>query len=370
MFSKCSSMLSIPFLLLCTATPCLSIRVMGFPDTRTGGHYGHPLFATRVIYAPDDSVTVTLYPYYDFIQYYDSSRVVMRFGEVDVHRQTGVIEDHSLLYHDENNAPLYKNALDDLRLLSGSLPFMNIEGDTVSYYWSLLQSPEYNSSSDAIYIPDTLIYYLDVVSAYRDTILCTIDSLGTYPHNFRWQYLASFVSSPDTAIIKKWVINSMPDSIASLRLQIRPTFRGNMDRLSISRWDFVVEKKASEYDIYYKAIMADSFLAILDSLIAVYSIQPKAGTREPGREHPQFRVAIRSTAKGALEAAITGTIGDEVCVNIYNNVGRKIVEHSYTQSTAEYPLVIDMARHPAGSYYVVVTVKGEIVCAAKYSIVR
>ncbi len=178
--------------------------------------------------------SIQTFDYYDFVQNFDSSRVILRFGELYLHRQDGRVLTTRLAHHDyAANRPLPASSPAELARLSGGNPFPYSSGDTVSYYWTLLEMREYDMQSDWIDIPDTLVYYLDLVDAVSGNVILTFDSLGVLPHTSRNEILTHLISSLDTGLVKRRVfrLRARPKSCGSGSGQFsRATGRDSVSR--------------------------------------------------------------------------------------------------------------------------------------------
>lgn len=312
--------------------------------------------------------SIQTYDYYDFVQYFDSSRVILRFGELFLHQHDGTLLTTRLAHHNyETNRPLYNNSISDLTNLSGGNPFAYSSGDSISYYWTLLEMNEYDSQLNWINIPDTLIYYLDLIDVISGNNILTFDSLGVLPHTSKTEFLTHLISSLDSGLVKIRVF-SLASSPKIVRVQIRPVFKGNRDRLSISRWDFLEESKITDrLHIVYQPLYS-----ILDRLIDSLVSLPKHSVESAGIDHMGYSIAVNKSTPTTDEylIKISTKAGNHLSIKIYNSIGMIILSDGLPPNTTKYDYAFHVQNRPDGMYLAVLFDGEHVVALTKFHIFK
>lgn len=323
---------------------------------------------------PSDSIrrdTLQLYEYYDFIQYYDSSRLVWRFGEVFIHRQSGVIWNPGLAWFNYKlNRPLYNNSLTEIKNLSGTNPFPFISGDTLHYYWTFQEMGEYDQVGDWINIQDTIIFYLDLINGWNQNFLVTIDSLGVLPHKSKNEWLTKLIHKVDTALVRKYILPEFGDSVKLCALRMRPVFMGNRDRLSISRWDFFEQDKISDKTIWIVSLIRQEIDRLVDSIVSI----PKSKhiLTDNVNENENYSITITTDEKDdkMYSFEIKGMQDQGGTLKIYSGLGQVVSQYNVSPDKKYSKYTFSAQTIPNGSYFAALIVNGKIVSATKFIITK
>lgn len=211
------------------------------------------LSINSILYSQGDTL-IQRQAYYDFVQYYDSSRVTLLFGEIMLIKdQTANINVLPLkLWDPIKNRPMLTYSYQHIADSSGTLFTSTAINDTLQYFWTIEVTKEHTDSLPWLNIPDKIVFYLDVIDSISGGVLTTIDSLGVNPITSRYDFYNNIIRPSDTSIIKRYIIPNTVADAEKIRLSIRVEFYGDTSRASVFRWDFFATSNVSNQAIAIK----------------------------------------------------------------------------------------------------------------------
>jgi len=289
------------------------------------------------------------YQYYKFVQYYDSARVTFLLGEITFKSDSGVTARLKLKNWDPFvNRPKYDNSLAGLTNSSGTATYLRYHpGDTLEYFPLLLANNDFTRSSGYVGVRDTIIWYIDIVKWSTNELIATIDSIGVLPHDSAWQLSTHYISSEDTSFVKKYVIPSGWDCADSIDIRIRNVFKGDNNRLSISRWDEFSQNRLSEvYKSYAYSIAIPTITTTLDSLDALRKLSQNDMYKE-------FSFDVKTSHKSnLLTLIIDAKIAQDVTDIIILDAQGRVIQTVHPMSGSDVVNPIDISALNSGIYYV------------------
>jgi hypothetical protein len=318
-----------------------------------------------------DSVTINIWPYYKFIQYYPYSRLTLTFGESEVFKTNG---DHYFMglsnWDPDVNRPLYVEP-SSLYLYSGTRSQDISAGDTLLYYWSLDAERDVDTTVGTIYgITDTLIFYLEVIDN-DNASSWVIDTLGLAPcdsvHEYhqalipQWRFTNPDPSYNDTAIIKRYIFPQAPGGANdyNFKLRIRHEFKGPDSSYKLVRWDdYTQHVKLSVYAQERSTAILALAMNFLDSLYGKMSTSANSSNKnEIGM------ILTPSTTSTYTTINLSQTVHPQYALKIYNSIGHEVMNRIIPENSATYPLKVHTL--PPGYYYLTLSTGTQIHAISK-----
>jgi hypothetical protein len=314
--------------------------------------------------AVEDTIkdTTVMIPYYNFIQYYDSCRVLFQFGEVQWHRYGGVVHDVGLYVHNWNeNRPFSDNSLSGIYNVSGSGVFSYNVGDTISYFvrQEIMPENEFIFNPD---VKDTVIYYIEMLNVDQGVVVDTVDYFGFLPYDSVMNQPRWIHGTGDTATIKRFIIPDYGYSDAPrMQLKIRPTFQGSPDRLGgISRWDYLRPTPVSEGVIEVKAHLIGVLNAYMDSM------SRKSYREEVESKTDDFTV-IPTTATHTVSIMLPSKLPIS-SIRIFDVHGQERKRVSTSDSYPGASITVSVSDLPSGRYFVAITDHDRILSVRSFGV--
>ena len=176
-----------------------------------------------------------VYPYFKFIQWYDSCNVSCVVGELYVKRQSGDIVFIRWKYFDNiRNRPIPDSEFVDLTNHSISEYVNARSGDTITYYKNMFINYNHPYGGYAG-IRDTILFYSELIDSLTSAVIFTADTLGILPCIRRSDIPDKLIAWNDTNTIRKAIIPSNYEGKIALR--IRPYAGMNLTEMNMTRFD-------------------------------------------------------------------------------------------------------------------------------------
>ncbi len=151
-----------------------------------------------------------------------------------------------------------------------------------------------------------------------------------------------------------------------MRVRIRPVFKGNRERLRLSRGDFLEESKISDrLRIAYRPLYS-----ILDRLIDSLAALPNRSVRSTDINRSGYSIAVNKTTAAADEYSIkiSAKAGDHLSLKIYNGMGVNILSHELPPNTTKIDYAFPIRNRPGGMYLAVLFDGDRVVALSKFHI--
>ena len=277
------------------------------------------------------------------------------FGEIQWHRNSGATWPLELVtFSSDANHPLFDNSLSGMYWLSGSETLFFKPGDTISYFTRLTVEPE-NLAAGSLYlgIQDTVLFFVELYDLTNGNILDTLGHWGAAPSDTLGQ-VHWMVS--DTTIMKRYVV---PDfqlgSSTLLQLKVRPAFKGNNDRLSISRWDVFTTERLSQEMVLAKSV----YLAWADTVLSKMAAAEAGGVGA---------LTIEMDADGSFARVRLPDNVNAANIQVYDLLG-KVCLSRQIEGQSHGDLALPLSGLSSGVYIVVASAAGnKVVGVAKLEV--
>jgi hypothetical protein len=318
----------------------------------------------NAICAIEDTVQGFDYPYYRFVQVYDSVAISCWFGEAFIGRSDNTSK--ALVLSDwncDNHSPLCMSTLDSLKLVSKTRSVLGGPGDTITYFKTIITDFAHGWMTGDFPPTDQIRFITELIDSTSGNVIAYMDTMGVRTFNDRYSAdTAAFGNLESTHYYILPSFESTGFTYEKVFIRVRPVFDGNSNDEVICRWDVYVPEKMS--------IATDEFLTNLiqgmDSLYTAGFFEKKNQDAEP-----VYRFSsVISTRAGSDEVtlSLSSPLQDVIDVTVYNDLGQRVCyQRSIPIHVGTTNVRIELRNRPSGIYYVIGTDSREIVLIKRFS---
>jgi hypothetical protein len=311
-----------------------------------------------------DTLENYFYPYYRFMQVYDSVAISCWFGESFIRRTDNT--SNALILADwqyDSHKPLCMTTLDSLTDASNTRPVLGSPGDTITYFKDIIIDLAHGWMTGDFSPTDQIRFITELVDSTSGNVIAYMDTMGV--HNFNDRLTAdtsAFGSLESTHYFLLPSFESTGFTYEKVFIRVRSIFDGNSNDEVICRWDAYVPEKMS----LLTNELATFRIHIIDSLISNGFLEKKNQGAEPVYRYSAF---INTTPGSyAVNLSVSSQNTDVISITVYNDLGQKVFhERSILLNVGITNIRMNFSYRPSGIYYVVGTDSREIVLMKRFS---
>lgn len=320
-----------------------------------------------------DTTWYVTYPYYEYIQYYDSTSVSCTIGEVRVHTGTGRTYLHPVDFDPEAHNPLCTVPLEDLNQRSIYQTAAATSGDTIRYFFDLNIHTVHGLDGVYLGIRDSIIFTTRLYDGDTGDYIGTLDTLAMFPasspDSLHSQMYSSFWT--DTSIVRTVILPAVGWSYNSIELKVGCEVRGSSDHDLLCRVDRFspdrISEEMAEARMFVRMVV-DSLLAEGGDENAVLASW-KEGRVSPAS--PVIREIFPNPSPGFVQVSLQDNIpGQEIVFLVFDETGRKLftsVPYRIFGNRRQLPL--DLSHLSSGRYYLIPVLDMRIMPGSNFIIV-
>jgi hypothetical protein len=315
----------------------------------------------------DDSICA-FYPYYKFMQLYDSVKVYCILGEYGVRSGGAVTGLQPSDFDLELHKPLCTLTLVELSQRQIYESASVAPGDTIEYFANLIVEPVHRLAATRVGIVDTIRFILQIYEHSTDMWLADIDTLGLYPVDDPDSLALRFFGNRDTSLIRKHVVSVSEAGDGMINLKMKCEVHGSSPHHLLCREDIILPELYSDItmaQIQLRSTLIDSlnnnsqaFISLLTGLKDAHvpvllSVHPN-----PARE----RVSINFMDE---------KIGTSLSFRVIDESGRTLISTTaVTYSGGVFSMEIDIRGLSQGVYYVIPIIGNQVLLGKQFSLIK